>query len=116
MAPVVPIPSSCWLAMPTTTAPASRRRRKGPDAVAEIKSRSLPLRAARHGSANMSFTVMGTPYKAPRGASWSIAMLSFSKTTGVELIGPSRSTMRNNVVEINSVGSRSPRAMAAACS
>ena len=42
--PVVPRPSSCWLSTPTTTAPASRRRRNGPEAVAAPISSRVPLR------------------------------------------------------------------------
>ena len=42
--PVVPSPSSYWLSTPTTTAPASRSRRNGPDATDGPSSWFVPLR------------------------------------------------------------------------
>ena len=47
--PVVPMPSSCCWATPTTTAPASRSRANTPDAPGGSSSRDVPPCAPRHG-------------------------------------------------------------------
>ena len=65
--PVVPIPSSCCWATPTTTAPASRSRANTPDAPGGSSSRAVPPCAPRHGVVNMSFRVSGTPRSGPVG-------------------------------------------------
>ena len=41
--PVVPRPSSCWLSTPTITAPASRNRRKAPDAPRRVQLPPRPV-------------------------------------------------------------------------
>ena len=114
--PVVPIPSSCCWATPTTTAPASRSRANTPDAPGGSSSREVPPCAPRHGVVNMSFSVSGTPRNGPAGASASIARASSANTTGVEFSSPSRSAIRSSVASSSSPASSEPSATACACS
>ena len=99
-----------------------RRRRAGrgrgrtrPAAVGASSS-AAPKRCARQGSGHSSLTTTGTPCSGPAGAAASISRERSGKVSTIALIAGFRSSIRASVVVEQLAGSRSPEAIAAACS
>ncbi len=77
---------------------------------------AAPKRCARQGSGHSSLITTGTPCSGPLGAAASISRERSGKVSTTALIAGLRSSMRARVASSSSAGSRSPRAIAAACS